>query len=312
MRNVVGIDIGGTNIDIGVVGKNYAVYEHIKLKTDPQKVDVFVDKICDAAASLADKYGCDAIGVGTPGRTYDNRVVISAGNIAYKNTPLAEIIEKRTGRDVYLDNDASCALYGEKFAGAGKNARHMVVLTIGTGIGGGIMIDRACYHGTDNRAGELGHFIMDINGEPCACGLRGCFEKHASVRAFVEQARKAAAENPSSLLYRLARGNTENIGGRLPFIALEQGCAVSKSVVDQYIYYLASGINSLAKIFRPELFVLTGGLINEGDIITRLLKPHLLEGVTAVLSPLKGKAGLIGAALIKTERESYAFPAVNV
>ncbi len=312
MNNIIGVDIGGTNVDIGVVSEDYSVLEYVKFKTNRSSADAMLGDICNTLIPLTEKYGCEIIGVGSPGRTDDNRTISSAGNIPYDNTPVADIIEAKTGCRVYLDNDASCALYGEKFAGAGRNVSDMIVITVGTGIGGGIMIDRKTYHGSDNRAGEIGHFIIDIHGAPCSCGLRGCFEQYASVKAFVALAKKAAFENKNSLLYEMAQGKAENIGGRLPFRAMYLGCGVSKSVIDEYIYNLACGINSLAKIFRPDIFVLTGGLINEGAIITDLLASRLLPGVNVKISPLNGKAGLIGAALIKKERESYSFPCVKV
>ncbi len=305
---VIGVDIGGTNIDIGVVDKSFTVHSHTRFKTDKTSPQKMLGDICSSVSRLLkhlDETGvsCEYIGVGSPGRTSDNRTIIRAGNIPYKNTPVAEIIENFTNKEVYLDNDASCALYAEKHAGAGKNVSDMIVMTIGTGIGGGIMINRKSYHGHNNRAGEIGHFIMDKNGPPCPCGLYGCFEKYASVTAFVEAARKEAEARPESLLFELAGGNPENIGGRTPFKAMYAGCEVSKGIIEKYIKNLAGGINSLNKIFQPQIFVLTGGLTNEGEIITSMLKPHLLPEVTAVLSPLGGKAGIVGASLIKKERE---------
>ncbi|MGI6716752.1 MAG: ROK family protein [Eubacteriales bacterium] len=312
MSNIIGVDIGGTNVDIGVVTENYEVLDYNRFKTTKDSVEALIDNICSTVIPLAEVYGCKTIGIGSPGRTADNRTIIRAGNIPYKNTPLADIVESKTGLEVYLDNDASCALYGEKFAGAGKDVSNMVVITIGTGIGGGIMIDRKTYHGANNRAGEIGHFIIDINGRSCSCGLHGCFEQYASVKAFVTMAKIAAVQNKGSILFQMAGGNPENIGGRLPFRAMYLGCDVSKKVIEEYIYYLACGINSLNKIFQPDVFVLTGGLVNEGPVITDMLKPHLLSDVNVKISPLNGKAGLIGAALIKKERESYAFPCENV
>ncbi|NLN55038.1 MAG: ROK family protein [Clostridiales bacterium] len=312
MNNIIGVDIGGTNVDMGVVREDYEVIEYTRFKTKKDSVSKLLEDICSVVIPLAEKYDCKVIGIGSPGRTADNRTIIRSGNIPYDNTPVVDIVAERTGLEVYLDNDASCALYGEKFAGAGRDVSNMIVITIGTGIGGGIMIDRKTYHGYNNRAGEIGHFIIDINGRPCSCGLHGCFEQYASVKAFITRAKIAAVQNKNSILFKMAGGNIENLGGRLPFRAMALGCEVSEKVIEEYIYYLACGINSLSKIFQPDLFVLTGGLTNEGEIITDMLKPHLLDGVEVKISPLKGKAGLIGAALIKKERESYALPLEKV
>ena len=301
--DLLGVDIGGTNVKIGVIDSEYNVKEFIKFKTEKDDVDAMLGSICGVIRDLSQKYSFDFVGVGSPGRIEDNRTVIEAGNIAYDNTPCADIIEQKTGLPVYLDNDANCALYGEKFAGAGKNISDMLVLTIGTGVGGGIMIGRKCYRGHNGRAGELGHFIMDISGEPCSCGLRGCFEQFASVTAFVKAARKAAGEHKDSILYEMAQGDPSRIGGRLPFYAMYRGCEVARGVIDEYIRHLADGINSLAKMFQPEMIVLTGGIMNEGPIITQMLAPHFMPFVNCTLSPLHGNAGLIGAALIKRERE---------
>ncbi len=304
--DLLGVDIGGTNIKIGVIDGSYNVKDFIKFKTEKDDVDAMLSSICDVICDLKDKYGFSEVGVGSPGRIEDNRTVIEAGNISYDNTPCADIIERKTGLTVYLDNDANCALYGEKFAGAGKDVSDMLVLTIGTGVGGGIMIGRKCYRGHNGRAGELGHFIMDINGEPCSCGLRGCFEQYASVTAFMKAARKAAAEHKESILYEIVGGDLSKIGGRTPFYAMYQGCCVSQKVIEEYICHLSDGINSLAKMFQPEIIVLTGGIINEGQIIADMLAPHLMPFANCVLSPLSGNAGLIGAALIKRERETAA------
>ena len=310
----IGVDIGGTNIKIGVIGENYDVKEYIKFKTNKNDVDAMLGSVCDVVNSLKRKYVIDHVGIGSPGRIEDNRTVIEAGNICYDNTPCADIVERATGLETYLDNDANCALYGEKFAGAGRNVSDMIVLTIGTGVGGGIMIGRKCYRGHNGRAGELGHFIMDVNGgEPCSCGLHGCFEQYASVTAFVKAARAAAESHHESILYEMAEGDVKKIGGRLLFKAMYRGCEVSRKVIEEYIYYLACGVNSLAKIFQPEIFVLTGGIMNEGEIITDMLSPHLMPYVNCTLSPLFGKAGLIGAALIKKERSDQKFlPLQNV
>ena len=302
--DLLGVDIGGTNIKIGVIGAGYEVKEYVKFKTNKDDVDSMLQSIANVVNGLKSKYNFEYIGVGSPGRIEDNRTVIEAGNISYDNTPCADILEKATSLPVYLDNDANCALYGEKFAGAGKDVSDMVVLTIGTGIGGGIMIGRKCYRGHNGRAGELGHFIMDLNGEPCSCGLHGCFEQYASVTAFVKAARDAADKNRASILYEMSHGDLSKIGGRLPFKAMYRGCELSGKIIEQYIYYLACGINSISKMLQPEILVLTGGIMNEGEIITDMLAPHLMPYVNCVLSPLGGKAGLIGAALIKKERES--------
>ncbi|MBO7666693.1 MAG: ROK family protein, partial [Clostridia bacterium] len=154
--DLLGVDIGGTNVKIGVIDSEYNVKEFIKFKTEKDDVDAMLGSICGVIRDLSQKYSFDFVGVGSPGRIEDNRTVIEAGNIAYDNTPCADIIEQKTGLPVYLDNDANCALYGEKFAGAGKNISDMLVLTIGTGVGGGIMIGRKCYRGHNGRAGELG------------------------------------------------------------------------------------------------------------------------------------------------------------
>ncbi len=303
MSKLIGVDIGGTNVKIGVIDENYNVIEYIKFKTNKHDIDAMLSDVCVTVNTLKNRFDVESVGVGSPGRICDGRTVTEAGNLPYDNTPVADIIESRTGIKTYLDNDANCALYGEKYAGKGRDVNDLILLTIGTGVGGGIMIGKQCYRGHNNRAGELGHFIIDMNGRPCSCGNRGCLEQYASVTAFVASARKAASENPDSILMQMADGEISNIGGRLPFKAMYRGCEVSKKVIDEYILHLAYGINSLCKIFMPEAFVLTGGLINEGEIITDLLSPYLLPEVNCFISPLFGKAGLIGAALIKKEKE---------
>lgn len=301
MSDFIGVDIGGTNVKIGVLSSDYKVKEYIKFKTNKTDIYAMLDEICDVINIQKKTYDFEYIGVGSPGRIYNHRTVVEAGNLSYDNTHVADIIESKCNMSVFLDNDANCALYGEKLAGAGRDVDDMIVITIGTGVGGGIMINRSPYHGYNDRAGELGHFIININGKPCSCGLHGCFEQYASVTAFTALARQKAQENPNCLLCKMVDGDIIQIGGRQPFKAMYRGCEVSKQIIDEYIYNLACGINSLCKIFMPQIFVLTGGLINEGSIITDLLQKHLLPEVNCIISPLDGKAGLIGAALLKKE-----------
>ena len=161
----IGVDIGGTNIKIGVIGENYDVKEYIKFKTNKNDVDAMLGSVCDVVNSLKRKYIIDHVGIGSPGRIEDNRTVIEAGNICYDNTPCADIVERATGLETYLDNDANCALYGEKFAGAGRNVSDMIVLTIGTGVGGGYVKSGKIFHGFNFAGAELGHIVIDTNGQ---------------------------------------------------------------------------------------------------------------------------------------------------
>lgn len=298
----LGIDIGGTSVKIGVVDENYQIVEKGKIPTRrDQGAKVILNDIVDACREYMSRYSVVSAGVGSPGRiSLDRRTVVYAGNLPFKNTPIIDTLESELKIPAFLDNDGNCALLGEKMAGECKDYNDIIMLTIGTGIGGGIMIGGNVYHGHNNLAGELGHFVINCDGPDCPCGQNGCFEKYASMTALIAQTASAVRGNPNSILASVVDGDDTKVDGKTVFEALEKGCDIAKSIIYNYMRYLAFGINSLVKIFQPEAFVLAGGVTVEGEAFMKFLRPRLVSDVKICISKLRNDAGLIGAASLNT------------
>ncbi len=294
----LGIDIGGTAIKYGVVAENHKIIEKGKIDTHTALGEKGVlDDVVALCKTLAAKYEIPAIGIGSPGNiSPDMRCVLAAGNLPFENTPICDYVESQLGLPVFLENDGNAALIGEKVAGEGKNYQDIIMLTIGTGIGGGIMIGGKVYHGHNNKAGELGHFVINCEGPDCSCGLNGCFEKYASTSALVKQAASAIRATHDSILSRIVDNNPKRLNGKIIFAALDEGCDIARGVIYNYLRYLSIGINSLLTVFQPELFVLSGGITGEGQRFLDMLKPRLFYDANVTISKLRNDAGLIGAA----------------
>lgn len=294
---ILGIDIGGTNIKFGVVTDDYTLVTTRSIPTQSQRpVDAIITDIITTATTLVQQYDVTLVGVGTPGDIDSSAgVCIRAGNLPYKNTPLGPIISEALNMPVAIANDATAALYGELYAGAGKAYQNIIMLTLGTGVGGGIAINGQPYLGTKGYGGELGHMVIKYDGLPCPCGLRGCYEQYASVTALLRIAREAVAANPSSLL---ARMTTDGNSALDIFNAKAAGCPVAAAVLDQYTEYVAIGINSFENIFQPEAYIIGGAISNQGDNLLNLIRAKLDKPAVLCTSALKNDAGVIGAAVV--------------
>lgn len=291
----IGVDIGGTDIKFGVVDEHGKVVENCKFPT-PKTVEGVIQNILTVCKELIKSYPITAVGVGSPGYVSDG-VVKSASNLPFKETQMVSILEAEIHLPVFLENDAKCAGLAEALVGCGKGVKHMLLITIGTGIGGAIVIDSKLYGGALGQAGEIGHMILKQDGEECACGSKGCFERYASVSALVRQTKQAVEENPESLLAQVC-WKEGDVTGKSVFTAIEQGCPVAEAVYAQYIEYLAAGIDSLYWIFQPELIVLGGAISREGMRLLKPLRRALKRGAPVETAVLGGDAGMIGAALL--------------
>lgn len=300
MKYRIGVDIGGMSVKIGVVDSEFNVAEKHRFATGPKvTVEFIVNGIVEICRKLCDKYPIESIGIGSPGRVDSEKgIVVRAGNLPFRNEPLAEKIYNAVGVPTYIENDGSCALIGEVAAGVCKGCTDAVIITIGTGIGGAIVLNGKLVRGAKCGAGELGHFVIDRNGEECACGLKGCFEQYASATALIEQTEKAIAENPDSILASCGR---EEVTGKTVFDALELHCPVAIALLDEYGKILADGINSLVHIFQPQMVAVSGGIANQGKTLMSLVTPYLLPDADVATTALNGDGGIIGAALLGTE-----------
>ena len=294
---ILGIDIGGTGIKFGVIADDYTIIDHCSIPTlSHRPVDEIVHDIIEKAKELQSVFSFDRVGVGTPGDIdSENGICNRAGNLPYNKTPLGPMISEALNLPVYIANDATAALFGELYAGAGAAYQNIIMLTLGTGVGGGIAIDGKPHMGSKGFGGELGHMVIKYDGLPCPCGQTGCFEQYASVTALVRQIKEAIAAHPSSLLAKIC-GDTPS--ARDVFTAKEQGCPVANAVLEQYTQYIAIGINSYEAIFQPEAFIIGGAISQQGENLLSLIREKMRKPNTLLTSRLKNDAGIIGAAIV--------------
>ena len=290
----IGVDIGGMSVKIGVVDKDKIV-ERRDFPIKPEmSADDITNQIADICLDFEEKYQIARVGVGTPGTIKDG--CIKAANLPFKNYPFVEALSKKIKIPVLLENDGNCAALGEYMAGMGRQYSNMVLITLGTGIGAGIIIDGKIYSGS-GAAGEVGHICIELDGKKCPCGDSGCFEQYASVTALINQTKQAAEENPDSILAQIV--NSSEVSGKTIFEALDKNCPAAQKAFDRYLDYLAAGIRSVINLLAPEHVVISGGLSNANE---KLFKPlaeklgHHSEIIS--ISELKNDAGIIGAALL--------------
>jgi glucokinase len=307
----IGIDLGGTNIAVGLVDERHTIVARHSVPTLAHRPsgEVIAD-MGDAVETVLRRAGvsidaCASIGIGSPGTCDSRRGVVSrAYNLNWFDVPVCALLQRRFGVDVRLSNDANCAALAETVAGAAVGCRNMVLITLGTGVGGGIIIDGRIYAGMRSAGAELGHTLLVLDGEPCTCGRRGCWEAYASATALIRQTRQAALDHPESLLAALPG---EAIDGRTAFDAEARGDAVARAVVDRYCAYVAAGLTDLVNALAPEMILLGGGISRQGE---RLLAPvreyvatHCFgqrQGAIPVIAAaqLGNEAGIIGAAAL--------------
>lgn len=314
MEYCIGIDLGGTNIAGGVATLDGRLVHTQSVKTGmPCTPDEIADRIAALCRSLAQAAQTPLeqmawIGVGAPGSVdKDTGVVEYANNLEFYNVPLGAMLRTRLGLPVYVDNDANAAAWGEYRAGVGKGCSSMVMVTLGTGVGGGIIEDSRIVTGCNWAAGELGHFVIDMNGEPCNCGLRGCFEQYGSVTALICQAREAMAAHKESKLWALAENEEANVNGKVILAAYDAGDETAVQVVNTYVHYLCIGVTSIINIFQPEVLCLGGGISRRSDVLVEPIRAFNAAhgyGRSCPKQPrimsaeLFGDAGIIGAALL--------------
>lgn len=310
----IGVDLGGTNIAVGVVDENLKIIGRGKVKTKcPRPAEEIFDDIAlavniavkDAGISMNDVV---SVGVGTPGSVNKETGYIEfANNLDFDQVPAKVMLESRIGKTVYLDNDANCAALGEAVAGVGKGVGNFVAVTLGTGVGSGIIVNGKIVGGVNYAAGEMGHMVIAVNGEPCNCGRKGCWEQYSSATALIRQTKEAMLNNKDSAMWQLVSGNIDNASGRTAFDAMRLGDATAKEVVDNYIYYLSIGIVNIINALQPEIICIGGGIGHEGDYLLNPLKKHVENQrysihsgkQTAILpAELGNDAGIFGAALL--------------
>ncbi|MBR4283006.1 MAG: ROK family protein [Clostridia bacterium] len=310
----LGIDLGGTNIVAGVVDENFKIIGIGKRKTnvsggataiaDDMAAAAF-DAIKEANLTLDD---IEDMGIGAPG-TVDSETgdIPFSNNLYFYDVPLGKMMEERVGKKFYIENDANAAAYGEYIAGAGKGSNHFVAITLGTGVGSGIIIDGKILSGSNHAGGEMGHTVIVMNGEKCTCGRHGCWEAYASATALINQTKQAMIRYPESLMWDLCDRDLDNVNGKTAFDAAEKGDEAAKKVVERYIEYIAVGIANVVNVFQPDMVCIGGGVSKQGEVLTKPIKQfvngenfarNITKDVVVKTATLGNDAGIIGAAYL--------------
>ena len=309
----IGIDLGGTNIVAGVVDDEFRIVATAKCKTRiPRPAEEIVVDMARMAKEAVQNAGLTMadiayVGVGSPGTcNADTGIVEYSNNLQFEKLPLRDMLGGMLDKAVYIENDANAAALGEALAGAAKGAQSCVCITLGTGVGGGIIIDGKIYGGFNFAGAELGHTVIKVDGELCSCGRFGCWEAYASATALINQTRRAMVNHPDSAMWSIAE-DLDKVNGRTAFDGMRAGDAVAAQVVDTYIKYIATGLINVINIFQPEVLCIGGGICKEGDTLLKPLAAHIereryskysSHQTRLCVATLGNDAGIIGAAFL--------------
>ena len=303
-----GIDLGGTNIKAGIVDGEGKLLNKLSIKTLAERSmeeiihdmgKLASDAIKDAGLEVKD---IECIGIGSPG-TPDNEegLLVYSSNLPFNKAPMRKLIREVVDLPVYIDNDANCAAMAEA-----KGAKDSVTITLGTGVGAGVIVNGRIFSGFNQAGSEFGHTVLVSGGVQCGCGRKGCFEQYASATALARMTREAAEANPDSLLNKVKEDFGE-WNAQIAFVAMRQGDKVAAEVVDSYTDYLADGLANAINAFMPEILVVGGGVCNEGDPLLipmrekTMSRPYFGPGVPKTrieLAQMGNDAGIVGAAMM--------------
>lgn len=314
----IGIDLGGTNIAAGLVNESFKIISKASLPTlvgrPNEAIVADIAKLCkqvcrDAGIAEAE---ITSVGIASPGIVdNDTGTVVYANNLGLRNFPIVPILKTMVSFSrIYIENDANAAAWGEAIAGAAKGSSSSVMITLGTGVGGGVVDHGKIFKGFNSAAGELGHVVIEVGGRPCTCGRRGCWEAYSSATGLIRTTREKMEEcqktgRPTKMTDLVSeRGK---ITGRTAFEAMRLGDEPAREVVEEYVKYLACGLTSMVNIFQPEVLSIVGGISNEGDYLLDLVRPivlsesygsGLVDPPSLRIAKLKNDAGIIGAAVL--------------
>lgn len=307
----IGIDLGGTNIAAGLVDDAGKIIKKDSTPTISSKnySEIIKDMVALSEKVVRDagfsKEDIKAVGIGCPGSVdYKNGYVAYSNNLDFNNVPVCTEFRKYWNIPVVLENDANAAAYGE-YISCGEDSSVFMAITLGTGVGGGVIINNKIFTGANGAGAELGHATLVHNGLPCTCGKKGCWEAYASATALINQTKIAIEKHPESLMAKLAKERGK-VNGRTSFDAAKMGDAVALEVVDRYLKYVADGLVSMVNIFQPDKVVIGGGISNEGEYILGPIREYvekydynkLFKRVEIDTAKLLNDAGIIGAAFV--------------
>jgi glucokinase len=313
---IVGVDLGGTKIVAGAMSEDGT--QHFGMRSIPTSPELGADSVADRMVGLVEGVILDTmetteahrrdfigVGVGAPGPLdRENGVVLVAPNLGWRDFPLRARISEHLEMPATLDNDANCATVGEWWQGAARGGRNVVGMTIGTGIGGGLIVDGQLFHGSSDLAGEIGHTTIDLNGRHCKCGNYGCLEAYASGPAIATRAREVLVrEESQSLMPKLVDGRLEDLTAETVYNAAKRGDPLANELVRDTARYLGVGVANLLNIFNPDVVVIAGGVTQAGDVLfvpllaevkRRAFRPAV-AAARIVPGALPGTAGVVGA-----------------
>lgn len=314
MKHYLGIDLGGTNIAAGVVNEDGVIVAECSVKTGSKRgAEAVINDMASVARQAAEKADLSMneiewVGVGAPGTCNKATGIIEySNNLDWYDVPLAEQLSKLLSKKVYIENDANAAAYGEYVAGSAKDVDISIMVTLGTGVGGGVIINNSIYTGFNFAGAELGHTVIVVDGRDCTCGRKGCLEAYASATGLIRTTREHMDKDKSSLMWKQCEGDVGKVNGRTAFDAMRGGDTEGKAAVDEYIKYLACGITNIINTFQPDMLCIGGGISHEGDYLMKPLREIVSKEVYSrnsaknteiVAASLGNAAGIIGAAML--------------
>jgi glucokinase len=311
----IGVDLGGTNIAAGVVDKSGKIVQLASIPTQRERnyaeiirdlVELIQHVINKSSIHWSD---IQKIGVGLPGVVdKKNKEVIYSCNLPFRYAPVGRDLKQFFDKPIYLENDANCAAIAEHNCGSTQGVYHFVLVTIGTGIGGGIFIDGRIYSGFNAAASEIGHMVIHSMGEKCSCGREGCFEAYSSATALIRQAKKALESQNDSILGQRVRSKENPLDAKMIFEAASEGDGLAQKILRDFIYHLSVGIVNLINIFQPEVVVIGGGVSKAGEDLLEPLRKQVYGSIYSgdfipkpklTVASAGNDAGIIGAALLE-------------
>ena len=321
MKYTIGVDLGGTNIAVGIVNENYEIVKKGSVPTlaqrGPEPIVHDMAELCKKLLAECEIAMDDVTGAGIacPGTVNPATGIVEyANNIKFSDFPLVALFSKEMdmpAENVKIGNDANLAALGEAVAGAAKGASSSVMITLGTGVGGGVILDGKMLMGCAFGGAELGHTVIELNGRQCSCGRKGCFEAYCSATALVKLTKEKFEATSGTLMHEMCENDVNRVGGKTAFAAMKKGDKAGAEVVDTFISYLACGVANLINIFQPEVFTIGGCVSGEGDNLLIPLKEKVCQETYSKDNTLKtdlriatlgNDAGIIGAAAFATSR----------
>ncbi len=315
----IGIDLGGTNIAAGIVNENFEIIAKASVPTGAERpaAEIAADMaaichtVCEKAGIAPSEIA--SVGIASPGiANHDDGVIEYCCNIpSFRRFAICDAV--KAGFPVahcFVENDANAAAWGEVIAGSAKGTKDSIMITLGTGVGGGIVIDGQIISGFNYAGGELGHIVIEVDGVPCGCGRKGCWEAYSSATALIrmtaEKLDECAAAGRATVMTDMVAA-AGKVSGRTAFDAMRAGDAAGEEVVRKYVRYLAAGLTNIINIFQPEVLSIGGGVSGEGDFLLDMLVPliraevygqGIVKGTDIRIATLKNDAGIIGGAVL--------------